>query len=65
MLRNLTAGEIVGQILFAKSRLGDFENLAIGNTGLSETRDHRAVTNIVMMGMGEPLFNFENVNKPC
>ena len=63
MVRNLTVGEIVGQIIFAKSRLGDFENLATGKTGLAETLDHRAVTNIVMMGMGEPLFNFENVKQ--
>jgi len=50
LVRNLTAGEIVGQVMVARDRLGDW------------TQDGaRLVTNIVMMGMGEPLYNFEAV----
>jgi 23S rRNA (adenine2503-C2)-methyltransferase len=48
LVRNLTPGEIVGQIMLARDRLGDWP-------------DGRHVTNIVMMGMGEPLYNFEAV----
>jgi len=47
--RNLTVAEIVGQLWLANSALG-------GRAG-----DKRPVTNVVMMGMGEPLANFENV----
>jgi 23S rRNA (adenine2503-C2)-methyltransferase len=48
LVRNLTAGEIVGQIMLARDRLDDWPG-------------GRHVTNIVMMGMGEPLYNFEAV----
>jgi 23S rRNA (adenine2503-C2)-methyltransferase len=54
LVRNLTAGEIVGQIMVARDRLGDF---TAGTAG----EGRRLVTNIVMMGMGEPLYNFEAV----
>jgi 23S rRNA (adenine2503-C2)-methyltransferase len=54
LVRNLTAGEIVGQIMVARDRLGDWV------TGAG-TEGRRLVTNIVMMGMGEPLYNFEAV----
>jgi 23S rRNA (adenine2503-C2)-methyltransferase len=50
LVRNLTAGEMVGQIMIARDRLNDW-----ANTGT------RLVSNIVMMGMGEPLYNFEAV----
>lgn len=53
LVRNLTAGEIVGQIMIARDRLGDW------NAGAAD--DPRLVSNIVMMGMGEPLYNFEAV----
>ncbi|HEY6255832.1 MAG TPA: 23S rRNA (adenine(2503)-C(2))-methyltransferase RlmN [Xanthobacteraceae bacterium] len=54
LVRNLTAGEIVGQVMVARDRLGDWTT--------SEGADgRRLVTNIVMMGMGEPLYNFEAV----
>jgi 23S rRNA (adenine2503-C2)-methyltransferase len=61
LVRNLTPGEIVGQIMVARDRLGDFlgAERAIG-PGLP-TEGDRCVSNIVMMGMGEPLYNFENV----
>ncbi|WP_420393795.1 23S rRNA (adenine(2503)-C(2))-methyltransferase RlmN [Acuticoccus sp.] len=58
MVRNLTAGEIVEQVVFARRRLGDFngaERSAGGPTA------GRMVTNVVLMGMGEPLYNFDNV----
>jgi 23S rRNA (adenine2503-C2)-methyltransferase len=51
LVRNLTAGEIVGQVMIAKDRLGDWDN----------PEGQRRVTNIVMMGMGEPLYNFDAV----
>jgi 23S rRNA (adenine2503-C2)-methyltransferase len=61
LVRNLTAGEIVGQIMVARDRLGDWlgAERAIGD-GLPTGGD-RFVSNIVMMGMGEPLYNFEAV----
>ena len=52
LVRNLTAGEIVGQVMVARDRLGDWAD---------REGDSRLVTNIVMMGMGEPLYNFEAV----
>jgi 23S rRNA (adenine2503-C2)-methyltransferase len=53
LVRNLTAAEIVGQIAIARDRLGDW------NTGTAEGA--RLVSNAVMMGMGEPLYNFDAV----
>ncbi|MGY4366594.1 23S rRNA (adenine2503-C2)-methyltransferase [Bradyrhizobium sp. LB1.3] len=52
LVRNLTAGEIVGQVMVARDRLNDWADREDGT---------RRVTNIVMMGMGEPLYNFEAV----
>jgi 23S rRNA (adenine2503-C2)-methyltransferase len=57
LVRNLTATEIVGQILLARDRLGDWS--AVKAPG--EVERTRLVSNIVMMGMGEPLYNFEAV----
>ncbi|WP_246587048.1 23S rRNA (adenine(2503)-C(2))-methyltransferase RlmN [Stakelama flava] len=51
LVRNLTAGEIVGQVMLARDALGEWPSQPEG----------RMLTNIVMMGMGEPLYNFENV----
>ena len=56
LVRNLTAGEIVGQILVARDRLNDWADQSTKN----ETQT-RQITNIVMMGMGEPLYNFDAV----
>jgi len=54
--RNLTAAEIVGQLLVARRALGD--------AGRVTSAEHpRAVSNIVMMGQGEPLYNYRNVKK--
>jgi 23S rRNA (adenine2503-C2)-methyltransferase len=69
LVRNLTAGEIVGQIMVARDRLGDWSaaHPGPGHPGTGEPADgqpgagRRLVTNIVMMGMGEPLYNFEAV----
>jgi 23S rRNA (adenine2503-C2)-methyltransferase len=51
LVRNLTPGEIVGQIMLARDALGEWPSATEG----------RLLTNIVLMGMGEPLYNFENV----
>jgi 23S rRNA (adenine2503-C2)-methyltransferase len=53
LVRNLEASEIVGQLLLARDQLGEWPS----------PKDGRLVSNIVMMGMGEPLYNFENVAK--
>ena len=54
LVRNLTAGEIVGQVMVARDRLGDWSE---GGT----TEGTRRVTNVVLMGMGEPLYNVDAV----
>lgn len=51
LVRNLTAGEIVGQVMLARDSLGEWPSQPEG----------RLLTNIVMMGMGEPLYNFDEV----
>jgi len=60
LVRNLTAGEIVGQLMVARDRLGDWPGGTRPTDGVIPSGD-RAVTNIVMMGMGEPLYNFDAV----
>ena len=80
LVRNLTPGEIVGQVMLARDALGewpkgandlrpatmaglDFDDEDEAEDGGEGhyTSDGRLLTNIVMMGMGEPLYNFENV----
>jgi 23S rRNA (adenine2503-C2)-methyltransferase len=61
LVRNLTAGEIVGQIMVARDRLGDWPDAHPPEAAIVPTDGGRFVTNIVMMGMGEPLYNFEAV----
>jgi 23S rRNA (adenine2503-C2)-methyltransferase len=51
LVRNLSAGEIVGQVMLARDSLGEWPS----------AQDGRLLTNMVMMGMGEPLYNFDNV----
>ena len=51
LVRNLDPGEIVGQVMLARDALGEWPSSPEG----------RMLTNIVMMGMGEPLYNFDNV----
>jgi 23S rRNA (adenine2503-C2)-methyltransferase len=53
LVRNLTPGEIVGQLMLARDAVGEWPT----------TVNERVVTNIVMMGMGEPLYNYDNVAK--
>ena len=53
LVRNLTAGEIVGQVMMARDHLQEWPS----------PKDGRLLSNIVMMGMGEPLYNFDAVAK--
>ncbi len=75
LVRNLTPGEIVGQVMLARDELGEWPRSADDTrvatmAGLDEVEDEdgggyspdgRLLTNIVMMGMGEPLYNFDHV----
>jgi 23S rRNA (adenine2503-C2)-methyltransferase len=73
LVRNLTAGEIVGQVMLARDALGEWpksadETRTATMASLDDEEDEgsyssdgRLLTNIVMMGMGEPLYNFDNV----
>lgn len=58
--RNLSTAEIIGQLWWANSRLSQ-EQARIGGVELAAQQDRRIVTNVVMMGMGEPLANYDNV----
>jgi len=62
LVRNLTPAEILGQVLIAKDALDDW-SAPRGAAGASARAGatQRKVTNVVMMGMGEPLYNFDNV----
>jgi 23S rRNA (adenine2503-C2)-methyltransferase len=51
LVRNLEAAEIVGQVMVARDALGEWPS----------PRDDRQLTNVVLMGMGEPLYNYDNV----
>ncbi|ACK51877.1 radical SAM enzyme, Cfr family [Methylocella silvestris BL2] len=59
-VRNLTAQEIIAQLIIARDRIGDFPGLA-PRDGKGSNSGSRLVTNIVFMGMGEPLYNLDNV----
>ncbi len=61
LVRNLTAQEIVAQVLIARDRLNDYPGRAPEEGAFVPTDGGRFVSNIVFMGMGEPLYNFENV----
>ncbi|MBV9907093.1 MAG: 23S rRNA (adenine(2503)-C(2))-methyltransferase RlmN [Hyphomicrobiales bacterium] len=62
LVRNLTTAEIVGQVMVARDRLGDFPGGVAPTDGLTPKGEGvRAVSNIVFMGMGEPLYNFDAV----
>src|SRR5262249_42306992 len=56
LVRNLTPGEIVGQVVLARDRLNDWQRAA---APAGTDPEKRLVSNVVMMGMGEPLYNFE------
>ncbi|PYC47639.1 23S rRNA (adenine(2503)-C(2))-methyltransferase RlmN [Litorivita pollutaquae] len=57
LVRNLTAGEIAGQVMMARDDLGEWPEPGTRNV----EEEKRLLSNIVLMGMGEPLYNFENV----
>ncbi len=61
LVRNLEASEIVGQILLARDRIGDWPGATPPGDGRLLPEGDRKITNIVLMGMGEPLYNFDNV----
>ncbi len=66
LVRNLTPGEIVGQVMLARDALGEWPRGSMAGLDADEDAGHyssdgRLLTNIVMMGMGEPLYNFDNV----
>ncbi len=73
LVRNLTPGEIVGQVMLARDSLGEWPKGNMAGFGADDsandeddeighyTSDGRMLTNIVLMGMGEPLYNFDNV----
>jgi 23S rRNA (adenine2503-C2)-methyltransferase len=62
LVRNLTAAEIVAQAMVARDRLGDFPGGIAPTDGIVPSGEGvRAVSNIVFMGMGEPLYNFDHV----
>ncbi|MGI9412165.1 MAG: 23S rRNA (adenine(2503)-C(2))-methyltransferase RlmN [Hyphomicrobiales bacterium] len=56
LVRNRTPGEIVAQVLVARDRLGEWPSAEDGAAT-------RQITNVVLMGMGEPLYNFDNVKQ--
>jgi 23S rRNA (adenine2503-C2)-methyltransferase len=64
LVRNLTAGEIASQVVLARDQLGDWTTVNEANAdpaGAGGGERKRLVANVVMMGMGEPLYNFEAV----
>jgi 23S rRNA (adenine2503-C2)-methyltransferase len=61
LVRNLTAAEIVAQLIVARDRLGDWSGGAAPEGAAVPTDGGRFVTNIVFMGMGEPLYNLDAV----
>jgi 23S rRNA (adenine2503-C2)-methyltransferase len=61
LVRNLEAEEIVAQILLARDRIGDWPGAEGPQDGRLLPSSERKITNVVLMGMGEPLYNFNNV----
>jgi 23S rRNA (adenine2503-C2)-methyltransferase len=59
LVRNLTANEIVGQVMLARDKLEEWPHQIEANPDAPESG--RYLTNVVLMGMGEPLYNFDNV----
>lgn len=62
LVRNLTAHEILAQLLLARELLGDFPGGSVPMGAIVPSQGRR-ISNIVMMGMGEPLYNFDNVKQ--
>ena len=63
LVRNLSTAEIVAQLVVARDRLGDYPGLTPPTDGLIPGEGSRAISNVVFMGMGEPLYNFEAVKR--
>ena len=63
LVRNLEPEEIVGQILLARDRIGDWPGAPSVDDGGLLPQSERKISNIVLMGMGEPLYNFDNVRE--
>jgi 23S rRNA (adenine2503-C2)-methyltransferase len=61
LVRNLEAEEIVAQIMLARDRIGDWPGATGPEDGRLLPNAERKITNVVLMGMGEPLYNFDNV----
>ncbi|MET1046166.1 MAG: 23S rRNA (adenine(2503)-C(2))-methyltransferase RlmN [Hyphomicrobium sp.] len=61
LVRNLEAEEIVAQIMLARDRIGDWPGAKGPDDGRLLPNADRKITNVVLMGMGEPLYNFDNV----
>ena len=61
LVRNLEPSEIVGQVMLARDALGEWPPAAEQQLSSKYAPEGRMLTNIVMMGMGEPLYNFEHV----
>lgn len=61
LVRNLTTAEIVAQLLVARDRLGDWPGQEAPEGAIVPRDGGRFVSNVVMMGMGEPLYNYDNV----
>ncbi len=61
LVRNLTAEEIVGQVMLARDRIKDWPDELAANP--KPPSSGRYITNVVLMGMGEPLYNFDNVKQ--
>jgi 23S rRNA (adenine2503-C2)-methyltransferase len=61
LVRNLSAAEIVGQVLVARDRLGEWPGATRSDNAILPAEGARMISNIVFMGMGEPLYNFDNV----
>jgi 23S rRNA (adenine2503-C2)-methyltransferase len=61
LVRNLSAAEIVGQLIIARDRLGEWPGSTRPEEATLPAEGARMISNIVFMGMGEPLYNFDNV----
>ena len=61
LVRNLHASEIIAQVMIARDRLGEWPGATRAEGTASETAAPRLITNLVFMGMGEPLYNFDGV----
>ena len=61
LVRNLEAQEIVAQIMLARDRIGDWPSSETPADNRLLPNAERKITNVVLMGMGEPLYNFDNV----